>query len=436
MSHARYFGASGMDRAIKCPGSVLLADSFPNRGSADASLGSCAHALGEFCFKEGIEASEMIGQALPDFPDIAIDADMAAAVQMYLDTLALTPADTHFIEQRVSYSAFVLRHAPAAAHVMGAEAEAFVRSDKFREIIEADCFGTGDYIGTNMDTDTLYGWDYKNGVNPVYADDNAQLRCYGLGALELYGWMADFKTVQSGIVQPNAGAKDPDHPLVVSETISVDALVTWGATVLVPAIIRSLMPDAPFTPGEKQCMWCRAKGACMARAQWVDDQAKALAVEAFADVNLADPADITLPLPSTMTHDQIGRVMELGRVMDKWLKDVHSHAERLAIEEGIIFHNHKVIQGTKLRTWIDEAKADKALANAGIAVDVRRKPWSLISPAQAEKLVGADHSVMKKHTIKPEGELKLVHVSARGKPVEVTPKAAQIGAIFDMELVD
>ena len=62
-------------------------------------------------------------------------------------------------------------------------------------------FGTGDCV--IIADDTLHIIDYKHGLGVlVQADNNPQMMCYALGALEMFDFIYDIKTVKMTIFQP------------------------------------------------------------------------------------------------------------------------------------------------------------------------------------------------------------------------------------------
>lgn len=431
MAHAKFFGPSSLHRRIDCPASAMLEKDMPDSEGMAARTGSAAHALAEYCWETGEHTRMHVHTPAPHpYTDIPVTPEMCEAVQMYLNEIAAIDAETKLIEESVSYADFVLRHAPAVASGMGKDAIDLVKSDYFREQITADCFGTADFTGIDPTNGILYGRDYKNGITPVYADDNSQLQAYALATLETFWWMGEFETVDIGIVQPHAGIRDPDHPLIDVVQFPVDELLVWGKTKLIPAIIKAMLPEPTYGPTDHACLFCKAKGVCRARA----DEAQALAVIEFDAFDVAEPE---LPAPALLTIEEMGQALQWEERMVKWFKDVRSHASHLATEEGIEIPGQKVVRGTKLATWTDEGKADNAFMRAGVKADERRTPWKLRSVAQMTKELGSDHPVIQKFSFRPESELKLVAASAKGAAVTVKPKAERIAEEFDaLELLE
>ncbi len=89
-----------------------------------------------------------------------------------------------------------------------------------------DGFGTGDLVIVADDVLQVIDFKYGKGVT-VSAELNPQMMLYALGALNLYGYLYDIKTVKTAIVQPRL-----DN---ISEwEISVDELLEWAENTLKP----------------------------------------------------------------------------------------------------------------------------------------------------------------------------------------------------------
>ncbi|OQX08424.1 MAG: hypothetical protein BWK73_25485 [Thiothrix lacustris] len=421
MAHAKYFGASSMHRRIDCPASATLEDHMPDSEGLAARTGSAAHALAEYCWETGEHTRMHVHTPAPHpYQDIIVTPEMCEAVQMYLTELTDIDADVKMIEQQVSYAEFVLDHAPAVASSMGEAAQQLVASTEFRDQIMNDCFGTADFVGINNTTNTIVTRDYKNGITPVWAEGNAQLRCYSLAVLDTFGWMLDAETVDAGIVQPHAGIRAPEHPLIDTETFSVADLKRWGKEVMIPAIIKALLPSPEYGATDHACQFCKAKGVCRARA----DKAQELALFEFDALEAKQPE---LPSPTTLSVEEMGRVLAWEGRMTKWFKDVRGYAAYQAIEEGMVIPGQKVVQGSKNLAWTDELAADKALGRAKISADERRKSWTLRTPTQISKEFGAQaKAALDKYATRGEGELKLVDESAKGVAITIKPKAKQL----------
>lgn len=168
--------ASSSDRWLHCPPSARLCETYENKGSDYAAEGTDAHALGEYKLKTalGLPAkapsesltwySEEMDDCTSGYAEYVLE-QIEASKETCTDPVVL-------IEQRVDFSRWVEQG-----------------------------FGTADYI--IIADGTLRVIDYKHGLGVlVSADENPQMTCYALGALELFDDIYDINTVSMTIYQP------------------------------------------------------------------------------------------------------------------------------------------------------------------------------------------------------------------------------------------
>lgn len=205
--HAR-LSASSAHRWMQCPASVRLSDGLPRESSAYAELGTMAHSIASFCFKQGIRAEQIVHE----YPD---------AIQMYLDFIGKGGG---------------------------------VDVDVTPGLIKLDgCLG-GELDHMEIRGNTLHVTDFKFGTGvTVEVKDNKQLKIYALGSL----LMTEGNTVQEvkiNVVQPRlTGKKDR----IKSDTMSALDLLDFAGEVK-QAAEATRKPDAPVVPGVEQCRWCPA----------------------------------------------------------------------------------------------------------------------------------------------------------------------------------
>ena len=417
-AHARFFGPSSLHRRIACAASRALEVWFSNKETSASRVGSAAHRLAEICYQNGEHTRNYINKNWPEYEEVGtITPTEADNVQLYLDVIAAHVADTKLVEKKVSYARFVRREAPAVAAAMGPEAEAVVASEEFGQLLESDFFGYSDYIGISAEYKSITVVDYKNGTYSVRAEGNPQAYCYALAAAETYDWLAEVEHVQVCIVQPNARFTDPDHPGVDwTAPMRLTDIYKWGREVLVPAIIRSLLPTATYNAdGDRQCKYCRARGACSAYARWAQEEAE----EAFKDITVLDDG-VTLPAVELLTHEQIERVLHWQQRLTPWMEAVMEYAETMATREGVEYAGHKVVRKRTNWRWKDDAAADKALAEK-LPDEVRLNPPTLRTPSQIKDTlkVGWDDPVFVVFAEQPVGSLALRPLSAKGEAIDV-----------------
>ena len=266
-------------------------------------------------------------------------------------------------------------------------------------------YGTCDCV--MIGGDTLNITDYKHGKGvPVSAQNNPQMRLYALGALGRYApiYGDRIKQVCMTIVQPRI-QDAPD-----TETLTVDALRAWGDGIK-PLAQEAYSGPGNFTPGE-HCRFCRGKAQCRARA----DQHTAL--EEFKD---CVPGE-------TLSHSEIGDLLERGRHLVAWYKDLEEYALG-AVLKGEDIPGWKAVAGRSNRTFTDQDAAIAAVIAAGYdeALVYDRKPKTL---TELEKLMGKQDFAEKLGglVVKPQGKPTLAPLSDRREPYS-TAAADFAGAI-------
>lgn len=149
-------------------------------------------------------------------------------------------------------------------YVIELHGEAWLKDDDLEVYIEKKLnlskwiprgFGTADCIIAYNDQLHVIDFKYGKGVK-VFAEENEQLKSYGLGALDL---MKDkeIKEIHLHIVQPRL-----DHIDVADYTR--EELESWGQEVLKPKALEAFGKDGLFLAGD-WCKFCKASGDCKAR---------------------------------------------------------------------------------------------------------------------------------------------------------------------------
>lgn len=144
------------------------------------------------------------------------------------------------------------------------------------------------------------------------------------------------------------------------------------------AAANAVSDEPRFGPGPDTCRWCLAKAHCKALADYNLETAIAdFETEEFRDVRKMD-------------SEQLAWALERSKALQDWLKALEARAlsEALAGQPPPGF---KVVEGRTQRRWKDERDAEAALERELGDDAFTRK---LISPAQAEKLVGKRSELM------------------------------------------
>jgi hypothetical protein len=283
------------------------------------------------------------------------------------------------------------------SYVNSISGELFIEQRVDFSHIAPEGFGTSDAIVINDETMTIVDLKYGKGVR-VDAENNTQGILYALGAVNDYGMLFNIKTINIVIVQPRL-----DH---ISEwTIGIDELNRWGER-LKQAAELALTDNAPRSPGEKQCQWCRAKATCPALAKLTESTL----MTSFDNLDTSKPEQLT--------DEQLKTALDNKKLIVSWFDAIETLVtDRLSTGQG--FNGYKLVAGRANRAWRDEVATAAALRDVlGEDTLYTRK---IISPAQAEKELGKSRAELLDDLVtKPEGAPTLVPESDKRPPVNVS----------------
>jgi hypothetical protein len=318
--------------------------------------GTAAHELAELCLVNNAEPSSFIGEKMKC--GLAVTEEMAEAVQVYVTTINDYQSRGKFI--RLTEAKFDL------------------------SCIYPGLFGTADCVLVSSDLTHLVVFDYKHGAGKVVeVEENKQLLYYALGAINychvvkewvddptIFGWDQKFKQVEVVIVQPRCRHKDGD----VRNWVIDPRRLNGFADELKDAATITEAKDAPLLAGN-HCRWCPAMGLCPAIGKRATELAE-------ADFKGNPPA---FPAPDTLAVERIGQILEFSGLFSDWINAVETYALQL-LEQGIGVPGYKLVKKRANRAWQSE---DEAADKLGLILsDSQIWTKKLISPAQAEKLIG------------------------------------------------
>lgn len=332
-------GASSSHRWKACAGSVALEATVPEPPSSPHAIeGTYAHEMAELILAGREEDARL--HAEKGGYDVA---EMESHVRVYTDYVQSLGGDPQ-IELRVTL-------------------------DRLNPPVPM--WGTVDTMVWDEETRHLQIVDLKYGQGVVVeVEDNPQLKYYLLGAVLAVGERPAKMTIT--IVQPRA--HHPDGP-VRSVEVGWEELKEFRVA-LMEAAHATQQPDAPLQVGS-HCRWCRAKAICPAQQKFALETAQ-IEFEAEAEETP------TLPSPEGMDGEKISFILERARIIEDWLGAVKEYA-RNQIEAGGEVPGWKLVAGRRSRRWGDETAAEEWLKQRFKVGEVYKK--SLVSPAQAEKLV-------------------------------------------------
>lgn len=366
MSKHAFLSPSGSHRWLNCTPSAMLESEFPDGSSSAADEGTAAHAFCEHKLKKAIRrrskrpVSDYDSDEMQEYTDSYVDyvlEQLEVAKQTCKDPMVL-------IEQKVDFSEYV-----------------------------PDGYGTADCIIVSDDTMQIIDFKYGLGVL-VDAEQNTQLMCYSIGALNLFDSLYDIKQVTMHIFQPR-------RENVQSWTIPADELKAWAENELKPKAQMALNGEGEYHPGE-WCQFCKAAVRCRARAE----EKLRLAQQEFK-------------MPPLLTDSEIEEVLTILPDLTKWADGILAYATDAAVNHGKEWNGFKVVEGRSVRKYKDEELVAQAAKDHGYT-DIYRQ--SLITMTEMQKLMGKKQfdQILGDLIVKPQGKPTLVPVTDKRPAMNVT----------------
>lgn len=379
------FGASSSYRWINCPASVALSQKAPKKESTfAANEGTAAHELAEMSLVQRKMPQHFVGQTIEVGDDIfEVSAEMAEYVTEYVLEI-LQVAST--------------RHNPGVVDLPEVE----VRFD-LDWIGRPGMFGTNDASLADTAHRKLYVFDLKYGMGePVVAENNYQLMYYALGILGKVG-VEKFDEVCLIIVQPRCRLTG-----TTKWWISVEDLLKWKDEVLIPAYDEACSENPRYCASEKACKWCAGKAICPELAKELYEVAgTSLAV------SQASISEIVFPNPTSLSDEQIAKVLTIAPLMKPYFDSVGAYALERALN-GDTIPGFKIVAGRKgNRAWADEKAVEEAFNKLGDKIWEKK----LISPAKLEKLIDNGKKVVDPFTTRSDAKLVLAPSSDKREAV-------------------
>ena len=354
--------ASSSHRWLNCPPSARLCETYEDKGSDYAAEGTDAHSLCEYKLRMAlgmgaVDPSKHLTWYNEEMEDCA--NGYATYIMELVEAAKETCADpVVLIEQRVDFSRWVEQG-----------------------------FGTSDAI--IIADGTLRVIDYKHGLGVlVEADNNPQMMCYALGALELFDAIYDIDSVAMTVYQPR-------RQNISTFEMSKDDLYSWAEEVLKPTSELAFAGDGNFLCGE-WCGFCKAKHECRARAE--------------ANLLLAQ---YDFKLPPLLEDSEIEVILSRADQLVSWVNDIKEYALQQAIS-GKDWTGFKLVEGRSNRRYTDEAAVTQAVTSAGFDPYERK----LLGITAMQKLLGKSRfeELLSAYIEKPQGKPTLVPESDK-RPV-------------------
>lgn len=373
--------ASGSSRWLVCTPSASMEKGLADTTSEFAKEGTFAHELSELFFanqhqgmtkrtfnskfkkmKENEFYSEELLQHVEEYVDLVAERINAAK--------ARSKNPTFMFEERLDLTEYV-----------------------------PESFGTGDVILFSGGVLEIIDLKFGKGIE-VSAENNSQLRLYGLGALSLFDLIEDVDEVIMTIIQPRL-----DN--VSSEILTAEELRAWGTDYVKPKAEMAWNGEGEFVPGD-HCRFCKIKHTCRARA----------------DKQLNVPHK--LKDPNLLTPEEVADILFQADELKKWAGDVQEYALEKA-QNGTEFEGWKVVEGRSTRKYSDDAAVLEKLSKSYDVSQITETKLLTIS-----KLEG---TIGKKTVSEKIGDLVL---KPPGKPTLVpeSDKRPAMGAESDFDIIE
>ena len=323
--------ASSAARWLACPPSAVAAEAYQNEGTEYTQEGTLAHEVAEWV-ASGKSKTKTLDKGQAD----GITMEMIECAQGYADYIQEQIKDdtaTVLLEQRVDFSPWV-----------------------------PDGFGTADCIIIQGSTMDVIDYKFGKGV-AVSAEDNPQMKLYGLGAFNDFGFAYEIDTIRLHIYQPRM------NNISVYE-LTVAELLDWAVSTVRPTAEKAAKGEGEHNPGE-HCRFCPHAGRCRALTQ--------TCVEYVETHGMSASVPVLAPW-------EVAEVLRMEPLVSLWLKRVKDQALTTLLDGGNV-PGYKVVAGRGTRAWKDELTAGQALVEAGYRHEEITKT-ELLSPAAMEKAIG------------------------------------------------
>lgn len=362
-AHAR-FSPSAANRIIHCPPSLVLGEQFEDEESQYAAEGSAGHALAEHLIKKHLKqrTKRPVSDYYSDDLLEAVDEYVCYVIDQIEKAKQECTNPVFAVEQRVSVNEYIV-----------------------------DCYGTADMVIVTDSKVHIIDLKLGRGV-AVAAEDNPQLKIYGLGVLEMVDMLYDITEVELTIVQPRLNS-------LSSWSITPGELRIWGLDILKPAGALALVGGGEFAVGS-WCRFCKARNQCRARA------------EEFLKI-----AQMDFREPALLSDAEISEVLRISDELAKWASDVYTFAQDQAITHHKQWPGYKLVEGRSVRKYTSEEDVVAAAEKAGYT-DIYKK--SLIGITEMQRLMGKDNfnQILGGLVFKPKGKITLVPDSDKRQAIQ------------------
>ena len=313
MPRHAYLSASASHRWLSCPPSAKLCAEIRDEASPYAQQGTDAHELCEY------KVLKALGQDLQDPTenldffdqemDTCTDEYCNYCMEQYEKAKQYCKDPQVLVEQRLDFSKWV-----------------------------PDSFGTGDCLIVADKVLQIIDFKYGLGVL-IEAENNPQMMCYALGALDLYDGIYDIEAIEMTIFQPR-------RDNISTFSISKEDLLNWAETFLAPTAQLAYNGEGEFRAGD-HCQFCKVKATCRKRAEY----------------NM-ELAAYDFELPAMLDEAEIAEILPKIDNLISWASDIKDYALQQALS-GVSYKGFKVVEGKSNRKYTDEEAVAFTVKNHG-----------------------------------------------------------------------
>lgn len=313
MAKHAFLSASSSDRWINCPPSAKLCEGIVDEPSSFAQEGTDCHELCAYLVEKGLgrdvkDPTSTLSYYNGEMQNCAEEycnyvLEQYEKAKEYCDDALI------FIEQRLDFSKWV-----------------------------KNGFGTGDCV--IVADQVLHIIDYKHGLGVlVNSEENTQVLCYALGALEAFDDLYDIEQIEMTIFQPR-------RENISTSYVTKDDLLAWAENVLKPTAQLAYEGKGEFKAGN-HCKFCKVKAICRKRAE----------------MNL-ELAKYDFKMPDTLNDFEISAILPRIDELIKWGNDIKDYALSKA-SSGTHFDGFKIVEGRSNRKYKDNEAVAKIVEDAG-----------------------------------------------------------------------
>lgn len=413
------FSPSSSKMWLTCAGSLIPNILADDETSKEAAEGTVAHTVAETWLKHGRKAAKaLVGKTeYVDGHAIEITDEMLGYVKLYVEWNRDIEQEAVevFTETRVDFSDLtpIPDQGGTADHAALVEIEPGM-ANRYELVV----------------TDLKYG----KGVR-VIAEGNTQAKLYGYGFWRKLKDRYDIVQLRLRIAHPRLTDGFTEVVVPIEELLEFAAYVKKRAK-------AAWRFDAPRTPSDEACQWCKVKGTCGAAYkflaevtsdvfeddddEWEEPRAFSREEQEEANADLEDelgPEPFKPVNPVRLSTKSLAKILRYRSTMEKFFSAVEAELLDRAISREEDIPGWKLVEGRTIRRWPDnEAHVFKRLRKLGLHEDAIYK-LDMISPAQAEEKLVAKTGLKKDAAaklinalaIKPPGGKSLVRTSDNRK---------------------